>query len=333
MRTYSFVIPVRNEEDALPELYERLARVSDALDGECEFVLVDDGSTDRSRDLLFGFHERDKRVKVISLSRNFGHQLAISAGLDFARGDAVIIMDGDLQDPPELAPQLIERWKEGFEVVHARRAERAGETPLKLGTAHVFYRLLQRASDVDIELQLDTGDFRLIDRRIAEIARNMREPNRYLRGLFAWMGFRQSSVEYDRDERFAGTTKNSLPRMIRFATDGLLGFSTVPLRLAMAFGFVIAGLAFAAGIAAIVLKLLNAYETPGWASLTVIISFLAGIQLIVMGTLGLYIGRIFEQGKQRPLYLVDETRGLGDAGRELPDRRMSSEGEPAESPS
>jgi glycosyltransferase involved in cell wall biosynthesis len=301
-------LPVWNEQDVLPEFHRRLAVVADGLDGNCEFVFVDDGSTDRSRELLFELHERDPRVRVVSLSRNFGHQIAISAGLDFAQGDAVVIMDTDLQDPPELVPEMIERWREGYEVVYARRGRRSGESRLKLATAHLFYRLLDRSSDV--ELQLDTGDFRLIDRRVAEIVRNMREPNRYLRGMFAWVGFRQTSVNYDRDERFAGETKYSLARMLRFATDGLLGFSTAPLRMVMALGFAISALAFIGGIWAVVLKLAGAYTTPGWASLTVIVTFLAGIQLSVLGMVGLYVGRIYEQGKQRPLYLIAETRGF-----------------------
>jgi dolichol-phosphate mannosyltransferase len=308
MPTYSFVIPVWNEQEVLPELHRRLAAVADSLDGDSEFVLVDDGSTDRSREIIHELHDRDPRVKLVSLSRNFGHQLAISAGLDFARGDAVVIMDADLQDPPEVVPKMIERWREGFEIVHARRNQRAGESRLKVGTAHLFYRLLHRASDV--QLPLDVGDFRLIDGRVAEIVRNMREPNRYLRGMFAWVGFRQSTVGYDRDERFAGETKYTMAKMIRFATDGLLGFSTAPLRFAMGLGFVISALAFAAGIAAVVAKATGAYAAPGWASLTVIVSFFAGIQLIVMGTVGLYVGRIYEQGKARPLYLIGETVGF-----------------------
>lgn len=308
MPAYSFVIPVWDEQEVLPELHRRLSEVADSLDGESEFVFVDDGSTDRSRGLLFGFHERDPRVKVVSLSRNFGHQLAISAGLDFARGDAVVIMDADLQDPPELVPLMAKRWREGYEVVNAQRNERPGESRVKIGTARLFYRLLNRASDA--ELPLDVGDFRLIDGRVAEIVRNMREPNRYLRGMFAWVGFRQTTVSYDRDERFAGETKYSLPRMIRFAADGLLGFSTAPLRAAMALGFLISVLAFAAGIAVVALKLTGDFAAPGWASLTVIVSFFAGIQLVVLGTVGLYVGRIYEQGKARPLYLIAETRGF-----------------------
>jgi polyisoprenyl-phosphate glycosyltransferase len=308
MATYSFVIPVLNEEAVLPELYRRLVSIGGSLDGECEFVFVDDGSTDSTPGLLSGLHQRDGRVKVIRLSRNFGHQMAIRAGLDFARGDAVITMDADLQDPPELVPEMVERWREGYEVVHAQRHHRSGESRVRLGIIHVAYRLLRWSSETD--LRLDTGDYRLIDARVAEIVRNMPEPNPYVRGMVAWAGFRQTSVTYDRDPRFAGEAKYTYARLVRLALDGLLGFSTVPLRVAMVLGFVISFLAFGAGITAVGLKLGGVFTPPGWASLTVIVSFLAGIQLLVMGAIGLYVGRIYDQGKHRPLYLVAETHGL-----------------------
>src|SRR5215204_2532079 len=222
MPTISFVIPVKDEEEVLPELYRRLDAVAREIQGECEFILVDDGSTDRSREMMSELRGRDERVKLIFLARNFGHQLAISAGLDFASGDAVVIIDGDLQDPPEVVLEMIPLWREGYEVIHAVRRRRAGESRMKLWTAHRFYRLMHRFSDV--ELPVDTGDFRLVDRRVAEVVRSMREPDRYLRGMFAWVGFRQTSVAYDRDKRYAGETKNSWRRMISFAIDGILGF-------------------------------------------------------------------------------------------------------------
>ena len=309
MTTYSFVIPVLDEEEVLPELHRRLSSVAEQLDGECEFVLVDDGSVDRSREVMLDLRAADPRVKLLFLARNFGHQLAISAGLDFASGDAVVIMDADLQDPPEVALEMAALWREGYEVVHAVRLQRTGEGRLKLWTAHFFYRLLRRLSEVD--LPLDAGDFRLVDQRVAEVVRGMREPDRYLRGMFAWVGFRQTTLSYERDERFAGTTKISWPRMVRFAIDGILGFSVAPLRAIIGLGFAISGLALLVGLTAIVLKL--AGELPpvsGWASLAVLVSFLAGVQLIVLGTVGLYVARVYEQGKQRPLYLVGETHGL-----------------------
>lgn len=307
--TYSIVIPLFNEEGVLLELYGRLAAATDSLDGPAEFIFVDDGSTDGTRELLEGLRADDERVKVLILSRNFGHQLAITAGLDFAVGDAVVIMDGDLQDPPELVAEMAQRWREGYDVVYAVRSARPGETRFKRGTANLFYRLISKLTNV--KMPVDAGDFRLVDRRVAGIVANMREPDRYLRGLFAWVGFRQTSVTYERAARAAGESKYSLMRMLRFAVDGLLSFSTIPLRVTLASGFAIAGLAFAAGIAAAVLKLVGAFETPGWASLIVVLSFFSGVQLIVLGTIGLYVGRIYAQGKDRPLYLVDRAVGFG----------------------
>jgi dolichol-phosphate mannosyltransferase len=312
MTTYSFVTPVRDEEAVLPELHRRLSAVAERLDGDCEFVLVDDGSSDRSREKMLELRKRDPRIKLLFLARNFGHQLAISAGLDFASGDAVVILDADLQDPPEAALEMAALWREGYEVVHGVRRHRAGEGRFKLWTAHFFYRLLRRVSNVD--LPLDAGDFRLADRRVVDIVRRMREPDRYLRGMFAWVGFRQTTVAYERDERFAGETKFSWPRMIGFAVDGILGFSVAPLRIILGLGFVMSGLALLVGIVAIVLKLAGALPpVSGWASLIVLVSFLAGIQLVVLGTVGLYVARAYEQGKHRPLYLVAESHGLGSA--------------------
>jgi glycosyltransferase involved in cell wall biosynthesis len=324
--TYSFVIPLYNEEEALPELHRRLAEVAGRLDGPAEFILVDDGSTDLTGEVATGLRAEDDRVKVVTLSRNFGHQLAISAGLDFASGDAVVIMDGDLQDPPEVVPKLAERWREGYDVVYAVRAARVGETRFKRGTAALFYRLMARLTK--IEIPLDAGDFRLVDSRVASIVANMREPDRYLRGMFAWVGFRQTAVSYERAPRAAGEGKYSLGRMLRFAIDGLLSFSTAPLRITLASGFAIAGLAFAAGIAAIVLKIAGAYHTPGWASLIVVLSFFSGIQLIVLGTIGLYVGRIYAQGKQRPLYLVSSAVGFEPLAVGDRERLSSREGRP-----
>jgi glycosyltransferase involved in cell wall biosynthesis len=312
MPTYSFVVPVRDEDEVLAELHRRLDAVADRLDGECEFVLVDDGSTDASRERMLELRERDPRVKLLFLARNFGHQLAISAGLDFASGDAVVILDADLQDPPEVALEMVALWREGYEVVHGVRRVRAGEGRLKLWTAHLFYRLLRRVSDVD--LPLDAGDFRLADRRVVDVVRSMREPNRYLRGMFAWVGFRQTTVSYERGARFAGTTKISWPRMIRFAIDGIMGFSVAPLRVIIGLGFVMSAVALIVGVIAIVLKLAGSLPpVAGWASLAVLVSFLAGVQLIVLGTVGLYVAQAYEQGKHRPLYLVAESHGLRSA--------------------
>jgi len=327
MATYSFVIPVYNEEDVLVELHRRLSAVAGRLNGQSEFILVDDGSSDRSREVMTGLREGDARVKLLFLSRNFGHQLAISAGLDHAAGDAVIVADADLQDPPEVVPEMVALWREGYEVVHGIRRRRAGESRFKLWTAHLFYRLLRKFSDLD--LPLDAGDFRLVDRRVADAVRTMREPDRYLRGLFAWTGFRQTSVAYDRDRRFAGETKNSLARMVHFAVDGVMSFSTALLRLILAMGLVVSALSFAMGIVAIAFKLAGALSVPGWASLTVLVSFVAGFQLVVLGILGLYVGRIYEQGKHRPLYLVAEGHGF-DSGPQPADHVLRAQGYPAE---
>jgi polyisoprenyl-phosphate glycosyltransferase len=331
MPTVSFVIPVKDEEAVIPELHRRLDAASRQIEGDCEFILVDDGSTDRSREVMSELRGRDERVKLLLLARNFGHQLAISAGLDFASGDAVVIMDGDLQDPPEVALEMIPLWREGYEVVHGVRRRRAGESRLKLWTAHRFYRLMHRLSDV--EFPVDAGDFRLVDRRVADVVRGMRESDRYLRGMFAWVGFRQTRVSYDRDKRFAGKTKNSWARMISFAIDGILGFSVAPLRFILGLGFAISLLSLAVGVVAIVLKLTGQLPpVQGWASLTVLVTFLAGVQLIVLGTVGLYVARAYEQGKHRPLYLVASAEGL-EAGPSGPLRErhvLRPEGEPAE---
>ncbi len=333
MEKVSFVIPVRDEEEGLRELYRRLDAVVPDIHAETEFLFVDDGSTDRSREVLSELHGRDQRVKLLCLARNFGHQLAITAGLDFATGDAVVIMDGDLQDPPEVALEMIPLWREGYEVVHAIRRHREGESRLKLWTAHHFYRVMHRLSDLDFPV--DSGDFRLVDRRVADIVRGMREPDRYLRGLFAWVGFRQTSVAYDRDQRFAGKTKNSWANMISFAIDGILGFTVAPLRFILGLGFVISLLSLVWGLAAIVVKLTGSVPPggQGWASLTVLVTFLAGIQLIVLGMIGLYVARAYEQGKNRPLYLVASAEGL-DAGPSGPVREhrvLGAQGQPAES--
>jgi polyisoprenyl-phosphate glycosyltransferase len=333
MEKVSFVIPVRDEEESLRELYRRLDAVVPDIQAETEFLFVDDGSTDRSREVLSELHGRDQRVKLLCLARNFGHQLAITAGLDFATGDAVVIMDGDLQDPPEVALEMIPLWREGYEFVHAIRRHREGESRLKLWTAHHFYRVMHRLSDLDFPV--DSGDFRLVDRRVADIVRGMREPDRYLRGLFAWVGFRQTSVAYDRDQRFAGKTKNSWANMISFAIDGILGFTVAPLRFILGLGFVISLLSLVWGLAAIVVKLTGSVPPggQGWASLTVLVTFLAGIQLIVLGMIGLYVARAYEQGKNRPLYLVASAEGL-DAGPSGPVREhrvLGAQGQPAES--
>jgi len=299
---YSFVIPIYNEEESLPTFHERMLTVLAKLDGDAEVLLVNDGSRDKSSGLMNALHARDPRFKLLHLSRNFGHQAAITAGMDFAVGDALIIMDADLQDPPEVALEMIARWKEGFEVVYGQRADRAGESFFKRVTAKLFYRLLRRLTDVD--MPQDVGDFRLVDRKALDAFRALRETHRYVRGMWAWIGFKQTAVVYSRAERFAGTTKYPLRKMLKLAKDGIISFSDAPLRLALNLGFGVAGLSFLAGIFAVVAKLTGVFTVSGWASITVIISFMGGVQLIVMGLMGEYIGRIYEEVRGRPLYIV-----------------------------
>jgi glycosyltransferase involved in cell wall biosynthesis len=305
---YSFVIPAFNERETLPELQRRLLAVIDQLDEPAEVLFVDDGSTDGTFEILLSFHERDPRFKVIRLSRNFGQQAAITTGLDHALGRAVVIMDADLQDPPEVALDLAKRWREGYEVVYAVRDARAGETRLKLWTAKWFYRVLGRMTEVD--MPGDAGDFRLVDRRVLEAIKAMREHRRYLRGMLAWVGYNQTAVHYTRSGRYAGSSKFSLTKMVRFAVDGIVSFSTAPLRLTLNMGFAVSVLAFLVGIATIVLKLAGVDAVPGWASIVVVLAFIGGVQLTVLGVIGQYIAQIHEEVKRRPLYLVSEALGV-----------------------
>jgi glycosyltransferase involved in cell wall biosynthesis len=300
---YSFVIPVMNESETLDELYRRLVPVIDALDGPCEVVMVDDGSDDGSFGIMLDLQQRDARFKVLRLSRNFGHQIAITAGLDHTQGHAAIIMDADLQDPPEVALELAKKWREGYEVVYAVRDDRAGESRTKLATANWFYRLMSRMSEVPIPR--DAGDFRLVDRRAVDAVLAMREHRRYMRGLFAWVGYDQTGVTYARAARHAGRTKYPLRKMLRFATDGIVSFSAAPLRAALNVGFLVSVLSFVLGLVTIGLKLGGADDLiPGWASIAVALSFLSGVQLTVLGVMGEYIARIYEEVQQRPLYLI-----------------------------
>ena len=315
---YSFVVPIFNEEETLPELERRLVSLLDGLDGDAEVILVDDGSVDRTAEHALDLNRRDPRFKLLRFTRNFGHQMAITAGLDHARGDAIVVMDGDLQDPPEVVPELIARWREGYEVVYAVRQDRSAEPWLRRTAISIFYRTLRRLVDVDIPL--DAGDFRLVDRRALEQFRRMRENNRYVRGLFAWIGFRQIGVPYKRERRFAGETKYPLGKLIKLGTDGIVSFSNLPLRAAMMLGFLVAGTSFVLGIVAIALRIAHVGAVPGWASIVVVVSFLGGVQLIVMGTVGIYVARIYEEVKGRPLYILRDAAGFaGEPHLELPE--------------
>ncbi len=308
--TYSIVVPVFNEAETLAELHRRLSELMDQLDGPCELILVNDGSSDGSGGIMMGLAESDKRVKVVDLSRNFGHQIAVSAGLDHASGQAAIIMDADLQDPPEVALEMAAKWREGYEVVYAVRERREGESWFKRASAAVFYRLLRRLTETDIPL--DTGDFRLVDRKALDTVLRMPERHRFLRGMFAWVGFRQIGVPFKRADRYAGKTKYPLRKMIKLAADGVLGFSNEPLRLGMRLGFVVAGGAVLYGIAMALLKLFGIWAASGWTSLIVVITFLGGIQLMVIGAIGEYLGRVYDEVRDRPLYIVREIRGFDD---------------------
>ena len=303
---YSVVAPVFNEAETLPHFYERVIAVMESLHQPFELIMVDDGSTDNSPRILRDLHQRDRRVRVVQFSRNFGHQIAISAGLDYARGDAVIIVDSDLQDPPEVIPQLVRSWQEGAEVVYARRRHRTGETRFKLLTAAAFYQLIRRLTAVDIPA--DTGDFRLLDRGVVDALVTMREHHRFMRGLSAWVGFRQEAVLYDRHERFAGTTKYPLRKMLRFSIDAITGFSYIPLQLATSFGFVLAAVSLVGIVIAIILRVAN-HAIVGQASTLILVLFMGGIQLIFLGIIGEYLGRIYDEVRARPLYIVRKTLG------------------------
>ena len=307
---YSFVIPIFNERETLDELCRRLLPVLEAMDGPAEVVLVDDGSTDGSYQAMLAQHKRDPRFKVVRLSRNFGHQLALTAGMDHATGRAVVVMDADLQDPPEVVLELAKRWREGYAVVYAVRDKRVGETRRKLWTAKLFYRLLQRLTDIDIPG--DAGDFRLIDRQAADAMASMREHNRYLRGMSAWVGFDQTGVSYVRDARTRAGRSTRSGRCCASRLDGIVSFSDAPLRLTLNVGFLVSALAFVIGITAIVVKLAGVFAVPGWASIVVVLAFLGGAQLTVLGVMGEYVAQIHKEVKRRPLYLVRDLVGLED---------------------
>jgi len=298
---YSIVAPVFNEAETLPHFYERVIRVMEDIGEPFEIVLINDGSRDKTYSILQEIHEKDARVRVIDFSRNFGHQIAISAGLDYAQGDAVVVLDSDLQDPPEIIPELIARWKDGAEVVYAQRAKRKGETFFKLATAAAFYRLIQRITAINIPS--DTGDFRLLDRQVVDALVKMREHHRFMRGLSAWVGFRQDAVLYERHERFAGTTKYPLTKMIRFSLDAITSFSHVPLQIATSLGFGLALVSLIGILIAIILRLFTD-AIVGQATTLIMVLFMGGIQLIFLGIIGEYLGRIYDEVRARPLYIV-----------------------------
>jgi glycosyltransferase involved in cell wall biosynthesis len=310
--TYSLVAPIFNEEAVIPVLLKRLDALLDSLDAPAEVILVDDGSRDTSAIVIEAKARADKRYRLIKLSRNFGHQIAITVGLDHAAGRAVIVMDADLQDPPEVVLEMIAKWKEGYDVVSAERASRQGESRFKRATADLFYRLMGRLGDVS--KPCNAGDFRLVDRRALDCFLAMPERDRFVRGMFAWIGFRQGTVTFDRPPRAAGTSKYSLRKMIGLAANGIISFSDAPLRLALWAGAAVSALAFIYGLSVIGRW---AFGDPslerGWSSTIVIIAALGGANMLMTGVIGLYVGRIYAEAKGRPLYIVERAIGFEDA--------------------
>ena len=302
---YSIIIPVFNEEENIQKLFERLFQVVSRLSSDFELIFINDGSKDNTLQLVKDLAATEPKVKYINLSRNFGHQIAVSAGLDTCLGQRVVIIDADLQDPPELVLEMDQKMNEGYHVVFARRRKRKGESLAKLLTARLFYRLLARIASV--EIPLDTGDFRIMDKKVVDVLRAMPEQNKFLRGQISWIGFKQTYVEYDRSERQGGKTGYTYGKMFRFALDGITSFSDAPLRLASWMGFVVSGVAFIALIYGLWGKYVRHNSEPGWASIIVSVLFLGGIQLISLGFIGEYLSRISSNVKQRPLYIVDET--------------------------
>lgn len=302
--TYSIIAPIFNEKDNIPELHRRVSEVMDSTGEIWELVMVDDGSTDGSTEMIRELAKQDDHVRPVIFARNFGHQIAITAGWDFARGDAVVVIDADLQDPPELILEMAKKWREGYEVVYAVRAEREGESWFKLWTASLFYRIISRITDVKIPL--DAGDFRLMDRKVVNVLKSMRERHRFPRGMSAWVGFKQVGVEYKRAARIAGETKYPFRKMFRLALNAITGFSYFPLQVATLFGFVSAGFAILAIPVVIYLRASGSQAFFGQATTLIAVLFLGGVQLISLGILGEYIGRLYDEAKGRPLYIVRE---------------------------
>ena len=302
--TYSVVVPIFNEADSLPELFKRVKKVMAGTRETWELILVDDGSTDGSTDIIRRFARQDRHVRPVIFARNFGHQIAITAGWDYALGDAVVTIDGDLQDPPEAIPELARKWREGYEVVYAVRSEREGEGWFKKLTAALFYRLIYRITDVRIPV--DSGDFRLMDRKVVDVLKQMRERHRFPRGMSAWVGFRQVGVAYKRSARYAGVTKYPFRRMLLLALNAITSFSYFPLQVATFFGFFSAGLAILAIPVVVYLRMAGIPQFTGQATTLIAVLFLGGIQLISLGVLGEYIGRLYDEAKGRPLYIVRE---------------------------
>lgn len=306
--TVSVVVPCFNEEDVIRQTHARLSSALRQTGLTYEIVYVNDGSRDNTLKLLRELRGEDEHIRIVSLSRNFGHQVAATAGVDFSTGDAVVLIDADLQDPPEVIQDMVRLWRDGHQVVYGKRESRSGETSFKLLTAKYFYRLFNRVSD--FEIPLDTGDFRLMDRRVVDVLKNMPERDRFLRGMVSWIGFKQVSFPYARSERAAGGSKYSLWKMLRFASDGIFSFSLVPLRLATVFGFVAASMMGLGILYALVLLVFTNHSMSGPTLLFIVVTFLGGMTLLCLGIVGEYVGRIYRELKRRPLYVVDEVDGF-----------------------
>ena len=310
----SVVVPCYNEEDVVAPFYERTAPILAAIDEEFEIVFVNDGSSDRTAEKILALNMRDERVKMVDLSRNFGKEIAMTAGLDFARGNAVVVIDVDLQDPPELIPAMVETWREGVDMVYATRTIREGEGVVKKATAHLFYRLIGKMTRISIPE--NTGDFRLMSRRVVDALKSLREQHRFMKGLFSWVGFSQVSIPYRREPRFAGKTKWNYWRLWNFALEGITSFSLGPLQVATYFGALVACFAFAYAAFLIIRTLMLGIDVPGYASIMVTILFFSGVQLFTLGVIGEYLGRMFNETKNRPLYLVQGVVGVDSSGAE-----------------
>lgn len=303
----SVIVPCYNEQEVIFETHRQLTESLERDGLNFEIIYVNDGSRDRTLELLREISERDPRAGFLSLSRNFGHQVAVTAGLDAATGDAVVFIDADLQDPPAVIAQMFQKWREGSDVVYGQRLSREGESPFKLATAKMFYRALNSISDVQIPL--DVGDFRLMDREVADMLAGMRERDRFLRGMVAWLGYKQTALPYKRDARFAGETKYPLKRMLALAFNGMMSFSMAPLRFVLGLGMTVVGLSILGVIYAIVLRLATDAWVSGWTLLFISVMFMGGVQLIVLGAIGEYVGRIYMESKGRPLYGIKERGG------------------------
>jgi polyisoprenyl-phosphate glycosyltransferase len=306
---YSLIVPIYNEEEIIPELYRRLSAVMNRLDGLVELILINDGSRDRSLQLMRELHQKDPRICYLSFARNFGHQIAVTAGLNFVRGQVIVILDADLQDPPELIPDMVEKWRQGYQVVYAQRTQRLKEGRFKRFTAYLFYRILKKLADV--EIPTDTGDFCLMDRQIVDILNSMPERARYIRGLRSWVGFEQTAIRFERDPRFAGEVKYTFSKSLALAINGLVSFSIVPLRLSTYLGLVAAAVAILMALLVLYWRLFVPHSPlTGFTIILMAIFFLGSVQLVSVGILGEYIGRIYEQVKARPLYTLAEVGGF-----------------------